>query len=472
MTDEPRIRIEMTGKDDANAPWNIALCGFPGAGKTLFSSTAADPLFLFFAENPRMKSLRNRFVPHVKLVNSVNDTGGLVMSVQDKIQVIANHILMDEEDTFKTLVVDTGDEMFQAMKEGRRIKQGGEFEIGDWSWIGDAYREVITSLIDLPLNLIVLYHVKSTSDGEDGIVREFMLQGAPKDEAAGWFDVVGAVDTYVVVNEDGDNETRRTILTQPSRLYPFLKDHSGLLPRRFDISRDFVGDFERMLAYLHGDKLDEVPPEQEHQVLKELIPPSTEPKRGAKIPIPTPMQLADKKAETASLVETIKQVNEEKQKIEDKVVQNEQDSGESSHQQEGDSEVSPEGSSDVAEEKTETQQNTEEKEPGPDINKSADLSEDAPSVPEEEGGEPEEEGEEASPEDKEGDTEPQETEEETVDPEALIVKELGAEEVTVYNCAECGEVVDDENLRALTEIRFRKILCRKHFKETLEASKN
>ena len=440
---DTRISIEMTGKNDANAPWNIALAGFAGAGKTLFGSTAPKGLFLFFAENPRIKSIRERYVPHVKLTNEVNRDGVLVMTVQDKLQVLVDYLHMNKQ--FETLVVDTGDELFQAMKAGRRIKQGGEFSIGDWSWIGDAYREVVTGLIDLPLNVLVLYHVKNTSDGEDGLMRELMLQGLPKDEAPSWFDVVGTIDTYEVVNEEGDNETRRTILTQPTRVYPWLKDHSGNIPRRFDISRDFVGDFDRFIGLLHGEDIG-VTPEQEHQVIAEITVPAGEKK--SKQSVPTPTQLQEKKAEHAKkLVDTIKEVaaqqNAEKA---DKEVDNAAkpakktvDVDTSVHSEPEEAKPSPEGDIQQEESKTETLENTGDSEDqdaeGLRLNDKPELSS---------------ENEAAA--------------------EALVEDELGGTPV-LNVCAECGELVEDADLRALTEIRFRKILCRPHFKQALEATR-
>ena len=54
------------------------------------------------------------------------------------------------------------------------------------------------------------------------------------------------------------------------------------------------------------------------------------------------------------------------------------------------------------------------------------------------------------------------TAEEAVD---AVVDIMEAEEVHV--CAECNEVVTDSDLRDLTQIRFRKYLCREHFKEAI-----
>ena len=84
-----------------------------------------------------------------------------------------------------------------------------------------------------------------------------MLQGAVKDEAPGWFDVIGALDTYEVVDDEGSTMTKRVLLTHSSRTYPWVKDHSGALPRHFPLSDDFVGDFDRMYGMLTSEDEDE-----------------------------------------------------------------------------------------------------------------------------------------------------------------------------------------------------------------------
>lgn len=232
------IKVQMTGREDVESPWKYAICGYPGAGKTLVASTAPDPLFVFFQENPRLKSIADRYIPHVKVVN---DDDGTVL---EKMLAISHHLAIAEHE-YKTLVIDTGDELFQQMKEARRMQNDGEFKPGDWDWIGDTYRELLTGLIDLPLRVIVLFHVKNVQEGDDGMMtREFLLQGTAKDQAAGWFDEVFMFDNFEAVDDEGETISKRGLLTQSSRLHPWLKDHSGNMPRRYEVSENFVGDFE------------------------------------------------------------------------------------------------------------------------------------------------------------------------------------------------------------------------------------
>ena len=243
------MEIEMTGKEDRLSPWKYAIGGYPGSGKTLLASTAPSPLFVFFRENPRIKSIADRYIPHVKVLNDDK------ASVLEKMQVLAMHLAVTDHD-YKTLVVDTGDELQVAMKEARRIRNGGEFGIADWGWLGDTYRELVGSLLDLPMRVIVNFHVKNSQDGEEGqMIRELLLQGAAKDEASGWFDVVGVLDTFEVPDTEGDLETKRVLLTHSSRLYPWLKDHSGNMPRRYELTDGFVGDVTQIEEVLNSTEI-------------------------------------------------------------------------------------------------------------------------------------------------------------------------------------------------------------------------
>lgn len=440
------IQVEMTGKEDRQGPWKFAICGFPGTGKTMFSSTAPNALFVFFQESPRIKSIADRHIPHVKITNKLDANGSLAVAVQDQLQALWL-AMSSQNHQYETLVFDTGDELFQAMKEARRMKNGGEFGISDWSWIGDAYREIITSFIDLPMNIVVLYHIKTASDDQDGTYRELMLQGAAKDEASGWFDVVGVLDTFETVNDEGDAVTKRVLLTHSSRMYPWLKDHSGALPARFEISNDFVGDFERVLALVTGDE-ESFGEGSERAVLDELEVPELPEPAETGIPVVAPEVLRAKKAEAAA---TNTDDDSEAAIPSPEVAAPPPTSGRGKHEKE-EGEPADEGQDYVT---------AEESVP---IDSPPDAPAESGQLDQQEPGqrEPVEEEEVES-----ADSVAELTEEEA---QELLEQGLGATEVD-FACAVCGNEVTDEDLRELTQIRFRKYLCRTHFKEELHKSR-
>lgn len=416
------MRVQLTGIEDRQGPWKTAIAGFPGVGKTLFASTAPQPLFVFFQENPRLKSIADRAVPHVKLVNDLADGGA---SVQDKLNALSIHLQMadiGQDAAYKTLVIDTGDELYQSMKAARTFQNGGEFGPGDWNWIADAYREVMLGLIDLPMDVIVLYHIKSAMD-EGFTYRELMLQGASKDEAAGWFDIVGVLDTFEVTEEDGVAVTKRALLTHSSRMHPWVKDHSGALPRRFELSSGITDDYLRMMTLVQA--VPEV--STAHEELEEIAVPKEKAVQGQQV-VPSPEELHAKKEEESTPTQ---EVPEQEPQPESEPAKTEE---------------APISSQDTT---TDSQ-----------LSETKDEDDDGvvTGVPTEVASDSQEQGELA-----EGTLE---------EAAALVVEELDAEEVTdIFNCDVCGNTVEDKDLRELTQIRFRKYLCREHFRDALNEAK-
>lgn len=295
------IEVRMTGREDREGPWKVAIAGYPGAGKTLLASTVhpGENLFIWFPDSP-IKSVANRFLPNVRLANVMNPDGTLRTTVQDQLQLIIGNLhaqALSGDLKYKAITVDTGDQLFQQMASARRIKNRGEFGPGDWVWLADAYRSVMQSLIDLPMHVIVLFHLTASQDGQDGfMVRELALQGSSKPDAPGWFDVVAALDTFESVDKDGDAQTQRVLLTHSSRLYPWVKDHSGNMPARFPISAGFVGDWDRLYALFVSDS--EFTEGQESQVLETIVDDRKATQSGAAVP--SPEELHVKKTEKAA----------------------------------------------------------------------------------------------------------------------------------------------------------------------------
>lgn len=411
------MQIEMSGKEDRQGPWKFAIAGMAGSGKTIVSSTAPNPLFVFFQNEPRIKSVADRSIQYVKIVNDFSNQSYAI----DQMNALLLHLQLQDHD-FETLVIDTGDEFFQQMKAGRTYQNGGEFGPGDWGWIADAYREVMLGLIDLPMNVIATYHTKSTQD-EDHTFKELMLQGQAKDEACSWFDIVGALDTYQIVDEHGETVTKRVFLTSSSRVYPWVKDHSGALPSRFELSSHITDDIPRMLALASAEV-----GESSHEVVGEIAKVVDAPTVGSNV-VPSPEELDAKKKEVP--------------------------------------EPSPQ---DVAPIDT-----TDTKAPGGiataetgDLNKGEAAQ--APSDPEPTDSQQQVESAAAPPVNIPTDSKPIHEMEEAV---ATVKDVLDAEDI--YTCVYeadgtvCGEVVEDDDLRDLTQIRFREYLCRPHFKKKLLA---
>lgn len=290
------FQIEMTGAEDYQRTIKSAICGYPGAGKTLFGSTAPQPFFVFFREQPRMMSIADRYIPHAKVVSQYDEAGRLDVPIWDTLLEVIEYLDSDRGKEYASVIIDTGDELFQALKEGRKAANRGKFAIQDWGWLGDTYREIINRIIDLPKHIIVTYHLKNTQEGEDGeIVREIALQGQAKDEVAGWFDIVGVLDSWEEETQDG-KVLHRGMLTHTTPRYPFVKDHSGKLPKVFELSKNFVGDFKRLHELIYAEL-----PKAVHEVIETVtVEPKSTPasKTTAETGVPTPDDVAKKKGAT------------------------------------------------------------------------------------------------------------------------------------------------------------------------------
>jgi hypothetical protein len=417
---EDHMQIEMSGKEDRQGPWKFAIAGQPGSGKTIVSSTAPDPLFVFFQEQPRIKSVADRAIPHVKIVNdftngtyAINEMQGLLM-----------HLTLEDHE-FKTLVIDTGDEFFQQLKAGRTYQNGGEFAIGDWSWIADAFREVMLAIIDLPMHVIVTFHVKGT--GDEDPAKELMLQGQAKDEAAGWFDIVGALDTYEIIDEHGETITKRVLLTSNSRVYPWVKDHSGALPRRWELSEHITDDIPKILELASADV-----GEASREVLVEIGTPPEAP-AAVNMDVPSPEELDAVKREAHVTPDT----------------------------------PSPEPIEVVVAAPIDTQDTQAplplSEDTGSEAIAAADTANEDPLTPGSASVDevPASEGSQAQVES----VEPTEDEAMASVTDILDAKEVDPAAIT---CEVCGVEVTDTDLQELTQIRFQKWMCRPHFKEKLQ----
>lgn len=291
------IEVWMTGKEDAG-DWQIAVGGYPGSGKTMFASTAPNPFYIFFGDNPRLKSVADRHVSHVKLGNRFDEEGSLVDPVWDQMFAVREELRAGKINC-ETVVIDTADELFLAMKQGRRASKGGEWAISDWDWIADLFQEIVTSFVNLPFKVIVLFHVKRDTtdlDGEMSDMFEPALQGRAKEEFAGWFDVVGVIRSHYKNVSEGEEEDGvevqpldRHILFSATRQYPWVKDHSGRLPERFTVSEDFVGDYSRLVESFG------VPGTNSSRELLHTVEQPERPETKTGMPVPTPQQVVDKK---------------------------------------------------------------------------------------------------------------------------------------------------------------------------------
>lgn len=242
------LNVRRTGAAEYGRYVKMLVCGRPGAGKTLFSSTTPNPIYAS-AEGGLM-SIADRGIPYVD-----------IKTTMDLLQL---RVILDQEPAVReemlgfpvdTVVIDTIDEVQRIFVRERLEDQKKEaMTLPDWGWLSGQMQAVIGGFRALDMHTIFTCHLKSTEDSETGRVwMDPGLQGAIADQIPAAVDLalVLRVDTVAAV-EDGNAVRRevRRLITQPSAQYPWIKDRSGKLPTEFDIT--FTDDFKRLEAIIFG----------------------------------------------------------------------------------------------------------------------------------------------------------------------------------------------------------------------------
>lgn len=240
------LNVKKTGDAEYGHFINALICGQPGAGKTLISSTFPDP-FYASAEGGLM-SIADRGIPYVEIDSS-----------RDLLEV-AKYMKMKPEDReralgfpVQTVIIDTIDEIQAILK---RERSGGkeEFSQKDWGWLSEKLKAIVVAFRDMDINFVMTCHVALKTDQESGSAWYMpQIQGSFGEQIAGFADVVGLIKSETVVEIVGNKTERvekRTLYTSPLPKYGWLKDRSGKLEKEMLI--DFETDFQRMHDAIYG----------------------------------------------------------------------------------------------------------------------------------------------------------------------------------------------------------------------------
>jgi hypothetical protein len=247
----PLYDIQVTG--DADYPKHIKalIAGNPGAGKTLFSSTAPKPLMLS-AEGGTM-SIVDRHVPYIT-VEKLGGIEGLRTLVDTLRQEPATRKeqLGLEVDTF---IIDTIDEVARLMmREHLRSEGQAHARIQDYGWLKDTLTAFVRAVRNLDMHVIMTCHLKSVSDGEGGPQKYLpAIDGSFSEAIAGYVDLAFVLRSELATEivDDGVQRTvHRWLQTYPEPQYDWIKDRSGKLPQR--IAVEFDGDFQRIADAIFG----------------------------------------------------------------------------------------------------------------------------------------------------------------------------------------------------------------------------
>ena len=242
------MKIRRTGAADYGRWTKALICGPPGSGKTLISSTWPNP-FYASAEGGLM-SIADRNIPYVDIRSSAD------------LLNIKNSIDQDAEIREKlfgfpidTIVIDTIDEIQKIVIRERLAETHRDaLQLQDWGWLGEQMRAIITGFRNLDMHVVFTCHTKETADEETGrMYFKPNLQGAFASDIPGYVDLallLKAQPKTITVNDEAQRVIVRSLQTFPDTQHTWIKDRSGKLPQEFNVT--FEDDFSRMYETMFG----------------------------------------------------------------------------------------------------------------------------------------------------------------------------------------------------------------------------
>lgn len=243
------LEIRRTGASDYGKYTKALICGDPGAGKTLISSTWPNPLFAS-AEGGLM-SIADRDIPYVK-VGALDDLVR-VKNALDQDSDVRAQVFGFEIDT---VVIDTIDEVQQIMiRERLQNERIESMRLADWNWLNEQMTALIRGFRNLDMHVVFTCHLKEASDSETG--KTWIkpgLQGGSADKIAAYVDLALVLKTALrteVVGDEAQRVQKRSLQTFPDSMHPWIKDRSGKLPQEFEVN--FTDDFKRIEELIFGE---------------------------------------------------------------------------------------------------------------------------------------------------------------------------------------------------------------------------
>lgn len=243
------LHTRQTGSAEYGRWIKALICGEPGSGKTLISSTFPDAYFAS-AEGGLM-SIADRAIPYadIKTSDDLFELKTMLdLNPDGREQVIGHRV--------NTVVIDTIDEVQRILiRERLDAERRDKMTLQDFGWLGEKMQTIIRGFRNLEMHVIFTCHLKETKDDELGrIVYKPGLQGQIADQIPGFVDLSLLLTSHlktVVV----DNESRQTIVralqTFPDSQHPWVKDRSGKLPAEFPVN--FKDDFPRLNDLIFKD---------------------------------------------------------------------------------------------------------------------------------------------------------------------------------------------------------------------------
>jgi hypothetical protein len=183
----------------------VLIAGTPGAGKTRLASFSPKPIYADCEGG--LMSVADRNVPYGRIKSEQDMNAFLDILRQEAMRPVAQR-------RWETVVVDTLDKYQRTVIAGY-LKRKRKTEMSgweDWGYLDAAMNHLISTLMELPFNIIVLAHVKETKIGQGDTQRSVLaldLKGAQRDSLPGDFDFVGLLENEFEASTPADGPGRR-----------------------------------------------------------------------------------------------------------------------------------------------------------------------------------------------------------------------------------------------------------------------
>jgi AAA domain len=247
------MKIKTTGAENHPRYLKMLLAGDPGKGKTLFSSTAPNVLFLSIEGGTL--SIDERHIPFVEIGNSQDFFLLLqVLQSDDETRQAALRKL-GFKGPLDTVVVDTIDELSQILaRERYQSQKRDSLSLPDYGWLKEQMKSITTALRNLDMHVIMTCHLRSRADeeGKNSILPA--IEGGFAEKIAGYVDVAVLLQSSVsteIVDNRAEKVIHRWIQVYADSLHEWIKDRSGKLP--YEVPVDFKDDFMKLARMIWPD---------------------------------------------------------------------------------------------------------------------------------------------------------------------------------------------------------------------------
>lgn len=243
------IQIKRTGSEDYGQTTKVLICGDPGAGKTLISSTW--PNVLYASAEGGLMSVADRNIPYVEIKKS-EDLLRLKNMLEQPADVREEMLGFPVE----TVVIDTIDEIQKIlMRERMESQKRDAMQMQDWGWLNEQMQAIVRGFRNLDMHVVFTCHLKETVDSESGrVTYRPAMAGAIGDSIPSYVDLalrLGVSRVNKMVDDVLTPVQVRTLFSTPDQNHTWIKDRSGKLPAELDV--DFETDYERIAEAIFGN---------------------------------------------------------------------------------------------------------------------------------------------------------------------------------------------------------------------------